>query len=98
MVQFMRHQIVQEHFYRISTDQCEEYLIPESVCGSNQVPDNLEEFEEYTEGGEVIEVESVFGYFCRLSAPGYMDCTDWIGPFDTEADAEAELAKDYDLD
>lgn len=98
MTQFMRHQIVQEHFYRIGTDSCEEFLVPESICSTMQTPDDPESFEEYCESGIPIDIESVFGFFCRLSAPGYMDCTDWIGPFDTEAEAEEELAKDYDLD
>lgn len=26
---------------------------------------------------EIISVEVIFGYFARLSAPGYLDCTDW---------------------
>jgi hypothetical protein len=27
------------------------------------------------------------GWYGRLSAPGYMDCTDWAGPFESEAEA-----------
>jgi hypothetical protein len=97
MSDFMTHEIVQEHFYRIGTDTCEEYLIPESVCNTMQTPDNPESFQEYTECGNVVDVESVFGFFCRLSASGYTDSTDWIGPFDTESEAKAELEKDFDL-
>ncbi len=26
--------------------------------------------------------EPVAGFYGRLSAPGYMDCTDWDGPYD----------------
>ena len=92
---FMQKQITHEHFYRISTDSCEEYLIPESVCGSGQVIDNPESFQEYVESGTAVEVESVFGYFCRMSAPGYMDSTDWIGPFDTEEEADNCLELNY---
>lgn len=39
-----------------------------------------------------------FGWFCRLSAPGYMDCTEWSGPFDTEDEAREHLAETYDID
>jgi len=39
--------------------------------------------------------ETVSGWFGRLSAPGYMDCTDWSGPFDTEAEADAYLVDTY---
>jgi hypothetical protein len=42
------------------------------------------------EGREVYSVERVSGWFCRLSAPGYMDCTDTNGPFESE-----ELAAEY---
>ncbi len=31
-------------------------------------------------------------YYCRLSASGYLDCTDWSGPYDSvEAAAQALL-------
>jgi hypothetical protein len=33
-------------------------------------------------------LETVFGYGVRLSASGYLDCTEWE-VFDTEAEAEA---------
>lgn len=36
------------------------------------------------------------GIYARLSAPGYLDCTDWSGPFQTEAEAEADLVGMYD--
>jgi hypothetical protein len=35
------------------------------------------------------------GYFARLSAPGYLDCTDWSGPFDTAEAAEAYIQSMY---
>jgi hypothetical protein len=45
------------------------------------------------------EIEHVRGKFwCRLSAPGYMDCTDWSGPFDTLAEARAHIRDLYDVD
>lgn len=31
------------------------------------------------------------GWYWRLSASGYMDATDWEGPFDTEAHALASM-------
>jgi hypothetical protein len=40
-------------------------------------------------------VESGPGYFSRLSAPGYMDCTGWNGPYETEEEAVAELLSVY---
>ncbi len=37
-------------------------------------------------------------WFYRLSASGYMDCTDWCGPFDTEEEARQDLSDTYDCD
>ena len=37
-------------------------------------------------------------WFCRLSADGYMDQTEWDGPFDTEDAAREELSSVYGVD
>lgn len=42
--------------------------------------------------------ESMSGIFVRLSAPGYMDCTEWDGPFTTEEEALEHLKETYDLE
>ncbi len=36
------------------------------------------------------------GWFGRLSASGYLDCTDWSGPFDSEKEAKEFLSDLYD--
>ena len=41
-------------------------------------------------------VEIVEGFGARLSAPGYMDCTEWV-VFDTEENARAYLVSTYEL-
>ena len=33
--------------------------------------------------------------YCRLSANGYLDCTDWSGPFDSVEDAAEALLDLY---
>lgn len=38
------------------------------------------------------------GWYCRLSAPGYLDCTDWEGRFGTEADAIKHLVTTYSIE
>jgi len=48
----------------------------------------VEDLEDYYEG-TIQDVSLIVGYGARLSAPGYMDCTDW-SVFDTP-----ELAQDY---
>ncbi len=35
------------------------------------------------------------GYYHRLSAPGYLDCTDWSGPFQCEEEAVADMLQMY---
>lgn len=35
------------------------------------------------------------GIYCRLSADGYMDCTDWHGPFATIEEAAQCLLDTY---
>lgn len=35
------------------------------------------------------------GFYGRLSANGYLDCTDWSGPFETESEAMADLILSY---
>lgn len=66
-------------------------VIPYDVVGSMRKSDVLE----YTEAFDVkdiYEVEKQRGYGVRLSAPGYMDCTDWEF-FATEAEARARMAE-----
>jgi hypothetical protein len=40
-------------------------------------------------------VERRTGWFCRLSAPGYIDQTDWEGPFKRESAAARHLLDTY---
>lgn len=35
------------------------------------------------------------GFYHRLSANGYMDCTDWSGPFQNVEDAMVDLLSQY---
>lgn len=35
------------------------------------------------------------GWFYRLSAPGYMDCTDWSGPYASEVEAARACVSEY---
>ncbi len=48
--------------------------------------------EETPEDWEVRE-----GWIARLPMPGYLNCTDWIGPFDSHGEAVAALASEQDV-
>jgi hypothetical protein len=55
-----------------------------------------EALEDYV-NGEVYSVTLRVGYGARLSAPGYMDCTEWA-VFDTKEEAQAYLDETYPED
>jgi hypothetical protein len=38
------------------------------------------------------------GWYARLSAPGYLDCTDWSGPYESERDALQAVMEEYEVD
>ena len=48
--------------------------------------------------GEQYTITCQHGWFARLSADGYMDCTDWGGPFSSEEIARDYIADNYEVD
>ena len=38
------------------------------------------------------------GWFVRLSAPGFLDCTEWSGPYDSQREANEALSDMFDGD
>jgi len=38
------------------------------------------------------------GFYSRLQAPGYMDATDWTGPFRSAAEALRKCCEQYECD
>jgi hypothetical protein len=75
---FMRPYIERGEFFRVETTHGTE-IIPADVIGRT-VGTAAEAFANYCEGSivdpdECVAIES--GYLARLSAPGYMDCTEW---------------------
>jgi hypothetical protein len=94
---FMEHQIDYFSAWRVETDNgtC---CVPADLVGTKELSpeDRLETLAMYLEGDATGEApELVIGWFARLSAPGYMDCTEWSGPYETEAEASAELGAMY---
>lgn len=49
---------------------------------------------DYYESSTIYYVAVTKGFGARMSAPGYMECTEWF-VFNTEAEAEAYLEKYY---
>jgi hypothetical protein len=85
---FMQKQVDRFSAWRVETT-CGTECVPVDVCG------DVENLGQYIEGTEQDAPELVEGWFCRLSAPGYMDCTEWSGPHQTRVQALAELDRMY---
>ena len=84
MSNFMQPQVTQQDFIEYEW-RGDTYFVPTDVEGA--LPDDVEIVERHTDK-----------WFARLSAPGYLDCTDWDGPFDTEKEAMDHLVEMFDLD
>jgi len=46
-------------------------------------------------GGRVYECETITGWAARLSMPGFIDSTDWQGPYDSENAALQDVETIY---
>jgi hypothetical protein len=89
---FMIPQYTNETFHAGDTAHGEHVAIPASVWGTEA---------NFAREARVLpeSVATIRGkIWSRLSAPGYLDCTDWDGPFDTFALAKKSLAQTYDVD
>ena len=97
---FMRPDIYLGYAYLVETTSGTE-IVPADVA---RVPKNaatpVPYLRDYLEGYPLPDVSPslTFGHFARLSAPGFMDCTEWSGPYDSAADAEAALSEMYGSD
>ncbi len=80
--------------YDVDTDSGS-YIVPVDVCGARCSKKDLLR---YTEGTEVYSKKKVKGWFARLSASGYMDATDWQGPYKTEKAALDAVKDHYEVD
>jgi hypothetical protein len=95
---------VAEYFtaYRVETNHCGE-LIPEGVCGAIDLDaeprsEQWTSLLQYCEGTRIEGVEREEGWYGRLSAAGYLDCTSWDGPYATADEALAAVRGEYDCD
>ena len=73
---FLRPQVRRMEVWQVETTHGTE-IVPKDLAGDKDA------VAQYCEGKvlERQEIESVHGWFGRLSAAGYTDCTGWSGPF-----------------
>lgn len=99
---FMEPEIHNSTYWEIETNGGT-WFLPADVVGERGhkigkryvKPALLALFVDYVEATEIQSVTLREGILGRLSAPGYMDCTDWT-PYDSESDAMADLTEDCD--
>ena len=90
---FMQRQItIKSKWFQVETSQGTDF-IPDDIMGKNPT---LEGFADFCEGIPV-SFEAIEGYGARLSAPGYMDCTEWT-VFQTAEEAQSYLEEMYPED
>ena len=90
---FMQRQItIKSKWFQVETSQGTDF-IPDDIMGKNPT---LEDFADFCEGIPV-SFELIKGYGARLSAPGYMDCTEWT-VFPTEQEAIEYMDEYYPED
>lgn len=98
---FMEPDVEFMSMFSVLTTYCDSCLVPAELVSESP---SAEELQDYVEGTvrtrEDGSPDAVLlkGWFARLSAPGYLDCTDWMGPYDTEEEAINELTEFYELD
>jgi hypothetical protein len=86
---FMRPEYSDQPFHLVETSG-ETHAIPADVFGT--IERVAEEYDTSPDRVEVVEGK----VWCRLQAPGYMDATDWSGPYDSLTEARAAIREDYD--
>ena len=101
MADFMQEQVTRKmDWYKIDgtmgitflpMDDGPNHILVKAACGD---ADELQELFGDFYNGTVQDVEPVMGYGARLSAPGYMDCTEWA-VFDTAEQAAEYLTETY---
>jgi len=88
---FMQRQVTEKKlWWEVDTTHGTKFL-PVDLIGKE--PADSESFRDYCEG-DVLSWEQREGFGARLSAPGYLDCTEWT-VFDTEEEAEKYLDEMY---
>jgi len=85
-------------FYRIEDSRGETTIVSPNVAGVRGKIAFVGDFHNLVPSGRAVDIDLVKGWFARLNAPGYMDSTDWSGPFPSKAAARKHIEDTYDVD
>lgn len=91
----MQPQVVFDEWWEVETTDGVTF-IPVDVVGYNPKPIDFLDYIECPDPPAQGAYKIVKGYGARLSAPGYLDCTEWV-VFDTENQAREYLKETYDV-
>jgi hypothetical protein len=69
----------------------QDVTLVEGDVGFDELKEGLKD---YCGSTRITGIEAVFGYFYRMSAPGYLDCTDWCFA-KTIREAKDDLKENY---
>ncbi len=89
---FMKPHYTREAFHVGDNTHGERTAVPADVYGT--LDRFAEECDLVRETCEIVEGK----VWARLSAPGYMDCTEWDGPYRTLEEARRAIADMWDVD
>lgn len=99
---FMEPQAVHQACYHGETEQGDVFIVPAWLVEPGPLSGCIGRLGQYLPescSGSVApeSVERREGYYARFSAPGYLDCTEWDGPYASEKEALDELAEIHDV-
>lgn len=69
-------------------------IVEDSTGETHVVPEDCLDLNEFLDVGKTIEITKKYGFGARLSAPGYLDCTEWSF-HEKEFDAHEHLRDTY---
>lgn len=85
---FMQRQVVHGEWVRVDSCHGTTFIERDNV-GDEITTHDVAPYLEHSVD-DIDDIEVIVGYGARLSAPGYMDCTDWC-VFDSQYEADTHL-------
>jgi len=90
---FMVPDVDKEQYYAVDANHGETHIVPVSSSGIVQTAGELKDYVEGEIDDPDAEIEPQEGYLYRMTAPGYMDCTEW-SVAETEVEALENLLEE----